>query len=130
MRCRAKSSRRTQRTSPPSARIGKRMGWGSVLSWSGSLSANRSEIAEENPNDSVREVLRMTPPRFTRRTMLRGLGVALALPWLETLAPRTARAQAASAAKRYIMLYFPNGTADFWKPAGAGFGDAWKLSPI
>jgi hypothetical protein len=62
--------------------------------------------------------------------MLRGLGVALALPWLETFAPRTALAQAAGAAKRYVMLYFPNGTADFWRPSGAGSGDAWRLSPI
>jgi hypothetical protein len=79
---------------------------------------------------NAREDRRMTSERLTRRTVLRGLGVALALPWLETLAPRTARAQAASAAQRYIMLYFPNGTADFWKPTGSGSGDAWKLSPI
>lgn len=65
-----------------------------------------------------------------RRTMLKGLGVALALPWLETFAPRTARAQAAGAIKRYIALYFPNGTAEFWRPSGAGSGDAWQLSPI
>jgi hypothetical protein len=51
---------------------------------------------------------------------------------METFAPRTARAQAAAAAakKRYLALYFPNGTADFWHPTGAGAGDAWKLSPI
>ena len=68
--------------------------------------------------------------RISRRTVLRGLGVALTLPFLETFAPRTARAQEANALKRYIALYFPNGTADFWKPTGAGAGDAWKLSPI
>jgi len=62
--------------------------------------------------------------------MLRGLGVALALPWLETFAPRTARAQSTSAIKRYIALYFPNGTAEFWKPTGAGAGDAWTLSSL
>jgi hypothetical protein len=62
--------------------------------------------------------------------MLKGLGVALALPWLETLAPRSARAQAAGTIKRYVMLYFPNGTAEFWRPSAAGAGDAWKLSPI
>jgi hypothetical protein len=73
---------------------------------------------------------RVTTREISRRVMLRGLGVALALPWLETFAPRTARAQSASAIKRYIALYFPNGTAEFWKPSGAGAGDAWKLSPI
>jgi hypothetical protein len=67
---------------------------------------------------------------WTRRTFLKGSGVALALPWLETLAPRAARADATSAKLRYIMLYFPNGTADFWHPTGAGDGDNWKLSPI
>ena len=66
-----------------------------------------------------------------RRQVLKGAGVALALPWLETFAPRTARAQAASPSpRRYVMLYFPNGTADFWHPTGQGTGDAWKLSPI
>ena len=66
-----------------------------------------------------------------RRQVLRGAGVALALPWLESFAPRTARAQAAVApARRYVMLYFPNGSADFWHPSGQGTGDGWKLSPI
>lgn len=68
--------------------------------------------------------------KFSRRTMLRGAGVALALPWLESLLPRGARAQAAGAPRRYVALYFPNGTANFWKPAKAGAGDAWTLSPI
>ncbi|HET9955156.1 MAG TPA: DUF1552 domain-containing protein [Polyangiaceae bacterium] len=65
-----------------------------------------------------------------RRRFLQGAGIGLALPWLETLAPRDARAQAQPTKRRYIMLYFPNGTADFWRPAAAGTGDAWKLSPI
>jgi hypothetical protein len=72
----------------------------------------------------------MNPQARTRRNFLRGAGVALALPWLESLAPRSARAQASSAIKRYVMLYFPNGTADFWRPSAAGAGDAWTLSPI
>ena len=75
----------------------------------------------------------MKLPLWNRRQILRGAGVALALPWLETFAPRSARAQAAAAAaapRRYVALYFPNGTAEFWRPTGAGVGDAWKLSPI
>jgi hypothetical protein len=75
----------------------------------------------------------MKSPLWNRRQILRGAGVALTLPWLETFAPRTARAQAAAASaapRRYIALYFPNGTAEFWHPTGAGVGDAWKLSPI
>jgi hypothetical protein len=67
---------------------------------------------------------------FSRRQLLRGAGVALALPFLHSLAPRGSAAQAA-ARRRYVSLYFPNGTAEFWRPAGAGgTGDAWKLSPI
>jgi Protein of unknown function (DUF1552) len=71
--------------------------------------------------------------QWTRRQMLKGAGVSLALPWLETFAPRTAHAQAAAAAarKRFINLYFCNGTAEFWKCTGGGAGDAaWQLSPI
>jgi hypothetical protein len=64
--------------------------------------------------------------------MLKGAGVTLALPWLETFAPRTAKAQAAAGAKKlFINLYFCNGTAEFWKCSGGGIGDtAWQLSPI
>lgn len=66
---------------------------------------------------------------FSRRTILRGAGVALALPWLESLAPRTAVAQA-MVRKRYMPIYIPNGTADYWTPQGMGQGDAWTLSGI
>lgn len=66
---------------------------------------------------------------IARRTLLKGAGVALALPFLESLAPRAVRAQAV-ARKRYVALYFPNGTAQFWKPRGEGAGDSWQLSPI
>jgi hypothetical protein len=68
----------------------------------------------------------MNAKTWTRRNILKGTGVALALPWLETLAPR--KAQAAGPVKRYIPVYFPNGTADFWKPTGGGA--TWTLSAI
>jgi hypothetical protein len=72
----------------------------------------------------------MAAGNWTRRQVLRGAGVALSLPWLETLAPRTARAQAAAVRRRFITMYFSNGTAAFWTPTGGGAGAAWKLSPI
>jgi hypothetical protein len=73
----------------------------------------------------------MRSGRWTRRQVLKGAGVALSLPWLETFAPRTARAQAAAAPRRRLVtLYFSNGTAAFWTPTGSGSGDGWKLSPI
>jgi Protein of unknown function (DUF1552) len=65
--------------------------------------------------------------KWTRRQMLKGAGVALSLPWLETLAPR--KAHAAGAAKRYMSLYFPNGAAfGYWPPSGSG--TSLTLSPI
>jgi Protein of unknown function (DUF1552) len=67
---------------------------------------------------------------LNRRTLLRGAGVALALPWLESLAPKVARGQAMTYPKRFIPIFFPNGSATFWRPATPGAGDAWKLSPI
>ncbi|HET9931804.1 MAG TPA: DUF1552 domain-containing protein [Polyangiaceae bacterium] len=67
--------------------------------------------------------------RSNRRQFLRGAGIALTLPWLETLAHKEAKAETPRI-QRYVMLYFSNGTADFWRPASAGAGDAWALSPI
>jgi hypothetical protein len=72
----------------------------------------------------------MQTKNWTRRQVLKGAGVTLALPWLEMMAPRKAYAQAAPR-KRFVNLYFPNGTAEFWKCSGGGTGDtAWQLSPI
>jgi hypothetical protein len=68
----------------------------------------------------------MNAKNWSRRQILKGTGVALALPWLETFAPR--RAMAAGTPKRYISVYFPNGTADYWKPTGGGA--TWNLSPM
>jgi hypothetical protein len=68
---------------------------------------------------------------LSRRSILRGLGVGLALPWLESLSPPAARAQAANAAKRYLLVYFPCGVARaFWPPKGQGAGSAWSLSAL
>jgi hypothetical protein len=67
--------------------------------------------------------------RLSRRHLLRGAGVALALPWLEAMGP--ARAQAAAPVKRFIPIYLPNGASTlWWKTTGSGQGDAWKLSPL
>lgn len=46
----------------------------------------------------------------SRRTVLRGMGAALALPWMEALAPRTARAaEADTPPVRMCCWYVPNG---------------------
>jgi hypothetical protein len=64
----------------------------------------------------------MTRSQFpiSRRTLLRGTGAALALPWLEAMTPR-ARATAAPAPIRLAALYMPNGVhPEMWTPAGQG----------
>ena len=70
-------------------------------------------------------------PSFLRRTFLRGAGVCLALPYLESLGGRRAGAQPIAAPRRMLAVYFPNGAAaSYWTPSGAGTGDNWALSPV
>src|SRR5258708_33181310 len=66
----------------------------------------------------------------SRRTILRGAGVGLTLPWLESLAPKEALAQDAVVRRRYMPIYLPNGAAELWKPTNAGAGTAWQLSSV
>ncbi|HMJ55451.1 MAG TPA: DUF1552 domain-containing protein [Polyangiaceae bacterium] len=67
----------------------------------------------------------------SRRTILRGAGVALSLPWLESLAPRSAMAQEAGIVRRrYMPIFLPNGAAELWKPTSQGAGAAWQLSSV
>lgn len=69
----------------------------------------------------------MTRPLISRRTALRGLGVSVALPWLEAMGPATAWAAGgetkAPAPNRMCFLYVPNGKnmAD-WTPKAEGTG--------
>ncbi|HJT78395.1 MAG TPA: DUF1552 domain-containing protein [Gemmataceae bacterium] len=60
--------------------------------------------------------------RISRRTVLKGLGVAVALPWLEATAPLTALAASAPAApRRLAFLYVPNGVnMAEWRPKAEG----------
>ena len=67
----------------------------------------------------------MTEKRLSRRAILKGMGTAIALPFLESLLPRVAfGAEAAAAAlppKRLAYLYVPNGVVmPAWKPTAAG----------
>ncbi|HXK17071.1 MAG TPA: DUF1552 domain-containing protein [Polyangiaceae bacterium] len=67
---------------------------------------------------------------LSRRVLLRGAGVALTLPWLESLAPRVAGAQAVATRLRYIPIFLPNGSSEMWDPTGQGQGAAWQLSGV
>jgi hypothetical protein len=74
----------------------------------------------------------MLVPKHTlpRRTILRGMGATLALPFLDAmLPPFTVRGRAAQPVHRFQTFYVPNGMAmDYWTPKGEGA--AFELSPI
>src|SRR3954467_5747365 len=71
----------------------------------------------------------MTRTSLSRRTLLKGLGCAVALPWLESMGRMTAWGAAtpapanvlAGAPRRMAFVYVPNGknTVD-WTPAPTG----------
>ncbi len=67
---------------------------------------------------------------LSRRTMLRGVGASLALPWLEAMAATPAQS---SPTKRMAILYMPNGVhQDTWTPEGTGrdFTLAPSMAPL
>jgi len=65
---------------------------------------------------------------LSRRTVLRGASVALALPFLDAMRPRVASAQTA-APKRFIVFFSANGMIkDQWQPSGTETD--FTLSPI
>jgi len=66
-------------------------------------------------------IIRRSP--LDRRTVLRGLGTAMALPFLEAMMPRASAADIAARPKRLQVYYTPNGmTMDPYRPTGAGKG--------
>ena len=65
---------------------------------------------------------------FSRRTLLRGAGVALALPWMESLMPKSAIAAGTTAPVRYLPIFLPNGAPELWLPSGSGA--TWALSSV
>jgi hypothetical protein len=67
---------------------------------------------------------------MNRRTLLRGAGVALALPWLESLSPNSLRAQTEASPKRFLPIFLPNGASDWWRPETEGSGAQWQLSSV
>lgn len=67
---------------------------------------------------------------ISRRTMLRGAGATLALPWLDAMLPKRARAgsTASKPPVRMAVLYMPNGVNPHkWTPEGEGRD--FQLSP-
>jgi hypothetical protein len=77
----------------------------------------------------------ITRKHLSRRTFLRGSGIAISLPFLESMVPAlTPLANAAARPKtRLSCIYFPHGaTMDKWTPAATGTGFAFTeiLKPL
>lgn len=75
----------------------------------------------------------VTKRYLPRRTYLRGLGVTMALPFLDAMVPALSFAKAAKPAPRVAFIYVPNGTIhEMWVPKGVGTGFEWSsiLSPL
>jgi len=73
----------------------------------------------------------LTSKSLARRTVLRGLGATLTLPFLDAMLPAfSLRAHAAvKPVHRFQTFYVPNGMAmQYWSPQGEG--SAFELSPI
>lgn len=75
----------------------------------------------------------MIAEKISRRTMLKGVGAVMGLPFLESMAPLAALAQGAKASitppVRVAVLYMANGVnPNAWTPKGAG--SAFELSEI
>jgi hypothetical protein len=76
--------------------------------------------------------MNMRSPRISRRAVLRGAGVTMALPWLESLhaladTPSSSAAAAAGFPKRLGIVFLGNGiNEDHWSAEGTGA--AMKLS--
>ncbi|NBQ23533.1 MAG: DUF1552 domain-containing protein [Verrucomicrobia bacterium] len=70
---------------------------------------------------------------LSRRRLLQGAGAALALPWLEAMAPLRASSPQPEKAIRMGVLFMPNGVRqDQWTPEGEGrdFALSNTLSPL
>src|ERR1700693_3545778 len=70
----------------------------------------------------------LTKKSLPRRTLLRGLGTTMALPFLDAMFAPFARAST-KPVNRFQAFYVPNGMAmEYWVPKGEGA--AFELSPI
>lgn len=75
----------------------------------------------------------VTRKHLSRRTLLRGIGTAIALPYLDAMTPAfAAPANTAAAVKKAVrtaFVYIPNGAVmDKWTPKDAG--TSFELTPI
>ena len=70
----------------------------------------------------------LTKKAISRRTILRGAGTAVALPFLDAMIPAFAPAATTAPLRRFGVVYHPNGVIyDKWLPTGSGSN--FELSP-
>lgn len=78
-------------------------------------------------------------PFLSRRALLRGLGTAVALPWLDAMgvpllaSARADEREASAPPRRLAYMFFPNGAhMPDWTPSkeGADFDLPWTLEPL
>ena len=63
----------------------------------------------------------VTRRRLSRRTLLRGGGAAVALPWLDAMLPAFAGNDIRRPPSRLAVVYVPNGIVmEEWSPVGTG----------
>ena len=61
--------------------------------------------------------------KLSRRTVLRGLGVSLALPWLEATSTIVKAASVTTSPTRMAFIFVPNGVVmNNWAPKTEGYG--------
>jgi hypothetical protein len=84
----------------------------------------------------------LTKKHLSRRTVLRGMGVTVALPLLEAMVPARSAVQAAGSKTRFVAIEMVHGAAgstafglkkNLWSPAAAGRGfdlEPTSLSPL
>ena len=76
-------------------------------------------------------VQKFMPKLIARRTLLRGAGVALSLPWLESLAtagPTSDALKLSEPPLRMAFMFMPNGVRpEYWTPAGDG--EDYEITP-
>lgn len=71
----------------------------------------------------------ITRKHLPRRTVLRGLGAAVALPFLDAMVPALAQSSGARRPLRFGAIYMPNGVyPDLWHPKTTG--SDFELEPI
>jgi hypothetical protein len=93
---------------------------------------DRFSYCEERPvSNEKNHIMIISRKAISRRTVLRGLGTAVALPLLDAMVPALTAAQKTPAkpARRFGVVYHPNGVIyDKWLPKGTGAN--FELSPV